>query len=162
MESNFEKESSGSTTTLSPDQASYALSAVAADQASTRAAAVPPKWYVLLVSIYTGVMFAQYAIPDSVWLVGKLLAIILIVALLAAMVWFVKHRPVDPGRFALFHSVRGAIPIIVLITAIVALTCVEPLSIPWWGHLCIGACLGVATYYIARWAWRRWAEAPAK
>jgi len=168
MESNFEKESNqglanGDAQTVSPSEASQALSAIAADQAAIRTAAAPPTWYILLVSVYLGAIFALFAIPDSwAWLITCAKILILAGLLTALVFWFASRRSVNPGRLALFHPVRHAIPIVAVFIVVVVLTCVEPLPIPWWSHLCIGICMGTLTYVVAYRSWRTWAEAPTR
>ena len=162
MESNFEGGSSGNIQTVSPDEASRALSAVAVDQEATRKAAMPPRWYLLLGSICIGVLFAAFAIPESrTWLKACILLPVIVIYLLIIH-WFAKHQSVKKGRWALIVPLRpSSIPMIVVLVVLIALLLVEPITaLAWWGHVCIGICVGAATYAVTSWTWRRWAEAP--
>ena len=154
MESNFD---------VSPTEASQNLAAVEADQTAIRTAAVPPRWYIALVSICIGALFALFAVPDSYGWLLNCIKILIIAGLLTALIyWTARQRSVRPGRAALFTSVPRAIPIVVVFIVVIVLTCVEPLPVPWWGHLCIGICIGVGTYFVAQWSWRNWAESPSR
>jgi len=148
---------------VSPDEAAQAIAAIAVDQTAIRTAVAPPSWYILLVSICLGAIYARFAVPDSwTWILISAKILILAGILTAVIYLFARRKSVRAGRLALFGSPRRAIPIIALFVVIVVLTCIEPLPVPWWGHLCIGVCVGTVTYVIARWAWRTWAVTPSR
>jgi len=172
MESNFEKKSpqdlpAGNPAPVSPDDAARAIAVIAADQAALRKAVVPPKWYLVVLSICIGGLFAKYAIPESPWWFETLracLSVAILVVLVLLIVWLGRHRTVRAGFGKILFPLRpGLIPMIVLFAAVIALACVEPVSVlPWWGHVCIGICVGAAAYLIARWTWRTWSEAQSR
>ena len=145
-------------TPMTPDEVSQILARIAADQTATRGAVEPPWWYVLIVSLCMGGLFVVFAIPESLVWLKFCVEIAIIAVLLFIILWSVRHRSVKVGKWTLFAPFRrGSIPLILLFAVFAALLLMEPFSgLPWWAHLCVGACVAVVAYPVVRWSWRNW------
>ena len=148
---------------VSPDEASQTLDGLAADQVAVRSAAVPPQWFVVMVSVLVGGLFAVIALPEPWQWLGTAIAGLGDVAVIVALVWRRNHVTVRLGTFALFTPAR---PGLILIIAWIAMILIAvPFLLPsmqdhfpWWACLCTGLVIGILTYTVMSWAWRSWAR----
>ena len=159
MESNFERPNAlgdRNVETVSPDEASQALAALAADQTLIRAAARPPQWYYPSFSLCLGLVVAvNGAIPDR-WIIGRIAALILIAFMEG--VFFGSYQKVRKVKFGLTQSMTArSIPTFLMGFVGVALVLVMDIPsvrglFPWWVHVCLGVIVAVGLYAAARFA----------
>ena len=152
-----------STTGVTPDQAARALASVSDDQAVTRRAAMPPRWFLGGLSVLLAASIASTAIPLE-WL-RAVSVLVLLVCLLAVTLARYFQNTTKPTWFAALRTKPSAV-LPWLVTWLVAIACVVVLwvpqwfaAIPWWAWLVAGVLIGGALYTVATYTWRRWVSA---
>ena len=149
-----------STAGVTSDQAARLLASVSGDQAATRRAAMPPRWFLGGLSVLLAASIASVAIPLD-WL--RAVAVLVLLACLLAVVLIRRRQNATKPRWfaALRTKWSSALPWFVIWFVIVA--CVVILwvpqwfaVVPWWAWIAAGVLIGGALYTVATYTWRRW------